>query len=144
MLSDHEMMRAIQNNIDRDGQHLFAIFPDDENPGFAYTIGNANLGLPELLIVGNFMPRIMGPILNELGRRMRAARAPLEGDVSLGGRYPVRIRLTGPAAKWRYTLLANRYLGHERYTVLQVLLCDLDGRYPGEPACDPVYDAPLV
>jgi hypothetical protein len=46
----------IQSNIDRMGQHIFAIFPDADNAGFAYTIGNARLGLPELLITGNFAP----------------------------------------------------------------------------------------
>ena len=139
-----DLMRLVQENIDRAGQHVFAIFPSKESPAFAYTIGNANIGLPELLLIGNFAPRTSAPILNELGRKMRAAGNPLEGDVSLGGRFPVRIREASPSAKARYTIQAGHYLGHEHYDVLQLLICDLEGRYPGEPGCDPDYDVPLA
>lgn len=139
-----DLMRRVHENIDRDGQHVFAIFPSRESPAFAYRIGNANVGLPELLVIGNFTPHTTGPILNQLGRKMRAAGKPLAGDVSLGGRFPVRIRQTGPAAKARFTIQAGQYLGHERYDVLQLLFCDPEGRYPGEPGCDPNYDVPLA
>lgn len=138
------LMRLVQENIDRNSQHVFAIFPSEESPAFAYTIGNANVGLPELLIIGNFAPHTTAAILNELGRKMRAAGFPLVGDVSLGGRFPVRVRHADPAAKGRYTIQAGQYLGHERYDVLQLLFCDPEGRYPGEPGCNSNYDVPLV
>lgn len=134
----------VQQNIDRHGQHVFAVFPDKNGPGFAYTVGNANLGLPELLIIGNFVPHTSAGILNQLGQQMRDAGVPLAGDISLGGRFPVRIRQTRADVRSRYTIQAGRYLGHERYDVLQLLLCDRDGRYPGEAGCDPDFDVPLA
>lgn len=135
---------VIQANIDRAGQHLVAVFPGDEEPGFAYTVGNAGHGLPELLILGNFAPSTMGGILNDLGRRMRSAGQPLDGEISLGGSFPVRIQPAGRGAVRRYTLMAGRYLGHDRYSVLQVLFCDPFGIFPGEPGCDPRYDVPFA
>lgn len=134
----------IERNIARSGQHLFLIFADGETPAFAYSIGNALLGLPELLLVGNFSPRVAGAILNELGLKMRDARRPLEGDIDVGGQFPVRLRHASADARQRYTLQAGRYLRHEEYDVLQVLLCDPDGIYPGEPGCKPGYDVPLA
>lgn len=144
MTRHSDMMGAVQANIDRSGQHIFFIGPSDDEPAFAYTIGNALSGLPELLIIGNFSPGTSGGILNDLGRRMRASGKPLASDVSLGGQFPVRVRVARPAVKWRYTIQAGQYFGHERYDVLQLLLCDRDGRYPGDPGCDPDFDVPLA
>lgn len=139
-----DMMRAVRSNIDRHGQHIFFIVPDDEQPAFAYTIGNAPIGLPELLLIGNFSTTTSGGILNELGRKMRASGEPLAGDISLGGDYPVRIRAASTMATQRYTIQAGRFFGHDHYRVLQILLCDPNGNHPGEPGCDSAYDVPLA
>ena len=144
MLDPSDFYAAIDRNIARNGQHLFLIFADGETPAFAYSIGNALQGLPELLLVGNFSPRVAGSIINELGRKMRDARRPLEGDIDVGGRFPARVRQASVQARQRFTLQAGRYLRHEEYDVLQVLLCDPDGAYPGEPGCAPAYDVPLA
>ncbi|MDE8650571.1 DUF4262 domain-containing protein [Novosphingobium album (ex Liu et al. 2023)] len=141
---DLDIYAAIERNIARSGQHLFLIFADGETPAFAYTIGNALHGLPELLLIGNYSPRVVGSILNDLGHRMREVRRPLEGEVDVGGQFPVRLRQASAEARGRYTLQAGRFLRHEEYDVLQVLLCDPMGRYPGEPGCEPGYDAPLA
>lgn len=135
---------AIERNIARSGQHLFLIFADGETPAFVYTIGNALHGLPELLLIGNFAPPVAASIVNDLGRRMREARRPLEGDIDVGGLFPVRLRHASPEARQRYTLQAGRHLRHEEYDVLQILLCDPDGNYPGEPGCEARYDVPLA
>jgi len=135
---------TIEGNIARSGHHLFLIFADRETPAFAYSIGNALQGLPELLLIGNFSPRVAGSILNELGQKMREARRPLEGDIDVGGQFPVRLRHASAEARHRFTLQAGRYLRHDEYDVLQVLLCDPSGIYPGEPGCEPAYDVPLA
>lgn len=144
MEPDLDIYAAIEHNIARSGQHLFLIFADGAAPAFAYTIGNALHGLPELLLIGNFSPRVAGGIVNELGQRMRDARRPLEGDLDVGGQFPVRIRRASSEARERYTLQVGRYLRHEEYDVLQVLLCDSKGVYPGEPGCEPGYAVPLA
>ncbi len=138
------MRAAVQDNIDRSGQHIFAVFPDDTDPGFLYTIGNANHGLPELLVVGDFAPHSIVPVLNEIGRRMRDTGKPPAGDISLGGKFSIRARIASDEAKARFTIQAGQYLGHENYAVVQLLLPDPSGRYPGDASCDPRYDVPMA
>jgi len=133
---------VIQSNIDRAGQHIFAIFPDADTAGFAYTIGNARLGLPELLIIGNFAPVLMASVLNEVGRRMRQTDQLPDKDIDIGGAFPIRPRLAGAAARRAFTIQVGRFLGHEEYAVVQLLLPDPMGLYPGEARCDPRYDVP--
>jgi len=137
-------MPIVAQNIAQFGQHVFAVFGDHDEPGFAYTIGNANRQLPELLLIGNFTYKTVLSVLNELGERMREQNCPLEGDIGLGGKFPVRIRPTTEHVRAFWTLQVGQYLGHERYDVLQVLFCDPQGRYPGEPGCDPDYNVPFA
>ncbi|SMH26464.1 DUF4262 domain-containing protein [Mesorhizobium australicum] len=134
-------MREVAQNIDAFGQHLFQIFGQGTAPGFTYTIGNADRGLPELLLIGDFPSRIAAGLLNELGAKMREDGKPLAtGLIDIGWSIPVKIRRTGPLARTRYTIQVNRYLGHDCYSVLQVMVCDENGRYPGDPGCDHRYD----
>lgn len=144
MTSAPDIYAAIERNIARSGQHLFLVFAERETPAFAYTIGNALHGLPELLLIGNYSPQIAASVLNDLGQRMRHSGRPLEGEIDIDVHYPVRVRHAAPEARQRYTLQAGRYLRHEEYDVLQVLLCDPDGIYPGEQGCKPSYDVPLA
>lgn len=144
MTEASDFYAAIERNIARSGQHLLLIFADGKTPAFAYSIGNALHGLPELMLIGNFSPRVAGSIINELGQKMREARRPLEGDIDVGGQFPVRMRHASAEARQHFTLQAGRYLRHEEYDVLQVLLCDPAGIYPGEPGCAPAYDVPLA
>lgn len=134
----------IERNIALSGQHLFLVFASGDAPAFAYSIGNALQGLPELLLIGDFPPRVAGSILNDLGLMMRRACRPLHGDIDVGGQFPVRLRQASADARQRFTLQVGRFLRHEEYDVLQVLLCDPAGIYPGEPGCEPAYDVPLA
>ncbi|WP_337847815.1 DUF4262 domain-containing protein [Sphingomonas sp.] len=144
MTPAQDIYAAIERNIARSGQHLFLVFAERDAPAFAYTIGNALHGLPELLLIGNYSPQIAASVLNDLGQRMRHSGRPLEGEVDIDAHYPVRVRHAAPEARQHYTLQAGRYLRHEEYDVLQVLLCDPDGIYPGEQGCKPGYDVPLA
>src|SRR5262249_19240425 len=106
--------------------------PDSGFP-FAYTIGNAIVGLPELLVIGTHE----GNILNILSERMIArGRAFDDGEiVSLGGKYPIKIVNADQRAQSEYTIQAGQHHGYENYTVQQVLLCDRQGCFPGDPGC---------
>lgn len=134
--------QQIQSNIDRVGQHVFGIFPtspDDE--GFLYTIGNALRGLPELLIVGNIPLDIGCMILNVVGDHMRKSEKTLdEGFLDLDWTFPFKIRKCSDRAKEEYTVQCGQFLGREDYDVLQVMICDKAGKYPGEEGVDPRYD----
>lgn len=134
--------QQIQSNIDRVGQHVFGASPT--SPGdeaFLYTVGNALRGLPELLIVGN-IPLEMGcMILNVIGDHMRKnERAPDEGLLDLDWSFPFKIRKCSDLAKEEYTIQCGQFLGRENYDVLQVMICDKSGKYPGEENVDPRYD----
>lgn len=134
-------MREVKQNIDAFGQHLFQVFGDASEPGFTYTIGNADRGLPELLLIGDFPSRISVELLNELGAKMRETGKPLPtGMVDIGWSIPIKIREAGPRARSHYTIQVDQYLGHARYTVLQVMVCDENRNYPGDPGCHARYD----
>lgn len=134
-------MRDVKQNIESYGQHLSQVFGDGSDPGFIYTIGNADRGLPELLLIGDFPPHIAAGLLNELGAKMREDGKPLAtGLVDIGWSIPVKVRQAGPLARSRYTIQVDQYLGHDRYGVLQVMVCDENGRYPGDAGCAPRYD----
>lgn len=66
--------REVEQNINAFGQHLFQVFADGAEPGFTYTIGNADRGLPELLLIGDFPSRIAAGLLNELGAKDARSR----------------------------------------------------------------------
>ena len=78
-------MREVRQNIEAFGQHLFQVFGDRPDPGFTYTIGNTDRGLPELLLIGDFPSHIAAGLLNELGAKMREDGKPLAtGLVDIG------------------------------------------------------------
>jgi len=135
----------VQQHIDQSGQHVFGIFPDAAagEDGFYYTIGNALRGLPELLLIGSIDPPLATHILNTLGDYMRKNEHALpEGLFKPSTDWPhdFKIRKTGWRAKARYTIQATRFLEREDYVVLQIMICDPQGRYPGDPKCAKPYN----
>ena len=135
----------IAEQIMRHDQVIQAVFPRQGETGtpFFYTIGNAPWGLPELLLIGNLRPETAMLLLNPLGERMRSEGKPLsEGLLDIGWNYPVKVRKTGPAARERYTVQAGVSLGHEDYEVKQIMICDREGRFPGDIGCELEVDRP--
>ncbi|MCS4088447.1 DUF4262 domain-containing protein [Rhizobium sp. BK176] len=129
------MKRVMRNNILMAGQHIQAVF-GDKGERFFYTIGNAELGLPELLLIGNFPDQFAAQALNEIGQYMRGrGKPPAEGLLDIGWTMPFKVRNAGGNVRTEFTAQAGEYLGHERYAVVQVMICDRDGRYPGDPGC---------
>ncbi|APH74873.1 DUF4262 domain-containing protein [Aquibium oceanicum] len=101
--------REVKQNIESYGQHLSQVFGDGSDPGFIYTIGNADRGLPELLLIGDFPSHIAAGLLNELGAKMREDGKPLAtGLVDIGWSIPVKVRQAGPLARSRYTIRGDR------------------------------------
>lgn len=129
--------------IEKHGQALICVLAGEgeNSPPFIYTIGNAVRGLPELLLIGPLRPELSGQALSELGEKMRRDGKPLaEGLVDIEWSFPFKVRKAGPRAKDDYTNLAGQYLGREDYEVLQVMICDKEGRYPGDPGCAPALN----
>lgn len=129
------LYRKIREIIHRTGRCVIAVDAEAGTAPFAYTVGPSLRGLPELLIVGAEPKHAQG-CLNRLGDIQDALRAPLYGDVHIGGRYPVRlVPLPDPEdAGERYLRAAPAGAA-----VTQVLISDLAGVYPDEPGCDPRY-----
>ncbi|RIA46424.1 uncharacterized protein DUF4262 [Hephaestia caeni] len=144
MFTSPDTLNTLRETIDHNGQAEIAVVTGAGTPCFAHTIGNANHGLPELLAIGAFMPGRILQILAQIGHGMRKAGMAPDSEIDLGRTYPIRTRLAGPVARSRYTTDAGAYLGHDKYTVIQLLFADPSGRYPGEPGCDPRYDVQLI
>jgi hypothetical protein len=134
----------VRKNIKRYGRAVFGIFPDQDmkdptNEVFAYSIGNALKGLPELLIVGmyNETAKQLINILSE--KQLQRGHAFDDGElVSLGGKHPVLVVAAGDEVKERYTIQVKNFVG-EPYDVMQIVMCDKEGRFPGQEGCAPPY-----
>lgn len=133
----------IEANIAAHGQHLLGVM--DGGEPFLYTIGNHARGLPELLAVG-VDPSVFAGVLNHLGRMQRArGRAFEDGEIlDLGGRFPVKAVMCGPAGIEDYAIQAGVHYG-EGVEVAQILVPDEEGRFPDEEGCrEPYASQPIL
>ena len=119
------------------GQSLVAVDEGDER--FLYTVGNHAAGLPELLLVG-VNPSSFFRVLNHLGQMQRdLGRGFEDGElVEMGGRFPVKASHCGRVGAERYAIQAEVHCGEE-VSVVQILIPDTQGRFPGEEGCDEPY-----
>lgn len=141
-------MRTVDANIKRHGRHLTGVV--DTRP-FMYTTGHAERhGLPELIILGLAYPSA-GRLLNAIGDMMftaadEGAAWTFPRDVDLGGAFPARLQaVRNPAhVKDEFTCTCGRRLGHRDYRVVQVILCDKEGRFPGHPECAEPFASQVI
>ena len=132
-------------HIRRTGRSIIGVFPCEGDDGlpFAYTIGNDLKGLPELLVIGTSD----GGFLDDLSRLMIAAGHTFEDGQTFqmaGARVPVKLIRANFSATADYTIQAGVFFGHHDYAVMQVLLPDRVGRFPGEPGCQQPYESAPV
>jgi Domain of unknown function (DUF4262) len=126
--------RKIVSDIDRYGRSVIGVGSDDAPP-FAYTIGNCLVGLPELLVLG----MADNDLLNRLSEMMiDRGHGFDDGElVSLGGLHPVKvINATSEAVKDEYTFQVANFTERDDYDVLQIVIPDRNGRFPGDPKCE--------
>lgn len=137
----------VAKNIAAYEQNLVGVGSEEGNLPFTYTIGNHEVGLPELLIIGG-AAGLYGHVLNTLGAMMRERGAPFsDGElVSLGGEHPVRIiNVPTSAVSEDYTCQVEHYYQTTDYKVQQVVVCDTSGRFPDEEGCDEPWSlAPVL
>ncbi|HPG04863.1 MAG: DUF4262 domain-containing protein [Rhodoblastus sp.] len=100
-------------------------------PGFSYTVGLTEHGLPELVIAA-LPPDVAHGTLNQIGALMRKNGPFKNGDISyevLQGNFRVAfVDLPGGALP-----IANARYGADDYHALQVFWPDPNGRLPWEP-----------
>ena len=132
-----EFHRNVDNDIRRHSRSVVCVGKrcddcDDGSPSFAYTIGNWPR-FPELLIIGTADGRVLNTLSDMMIKRgVTFADGEL---VNVGGTLPVKIINADHRAQDEYTIQAGQHFGHENYRVLQALIPDRNGRFPGDPEC---------
>jgi len=141
-------LRAALDNVAGSGRHIQGVGPGEGKPAFCYTAGNCEKGYPELLLIGNFDPRIIAQVLNQMSDDMIENQARPEGKVLPwpDSEYPVLARaVTDPAmVRDKYTLLVDDILCIKEYDIIQIVLCDPTGKFPGDEGIEPYFDITLV
>jgi hypothetical protein len=137
-----QLRRRITENISKDGQAVQVVGASEtaESQPFMYTIGNYHLGFPELLVIDTDKDIIAG-VLNRLGKMQRErGRAFADEElVSIGGKFPVRIVDAGTVGRAKYATFVGIFYNTQNYDVRQVVIPDLQGRWPDQPGCDLPY-----
>jgi hypothetical protein len=139
-----EFQRKQAENIARHGRSCLGVFAladakDPVNETFIYTIGNAQKGLPELLLVGVCND---GGALNLLSEEMIRRGRPFDDRevVKLSGAdHPVCVVEASNDVKDDYTCQANGYWGRDGYSVMQVVIPDRAGLFPWQAGCAKPY-----
>src|SRR5258708_22779378 len=108
------LCRELREKIQEHGRWILYVFPTDntEGPPFAYTIGNHEKGLPELLVVGTEK----GGFLNDLSAIMvNRGKQFADGEiVDLGGTFPGKVVDANPDVRERCTIQVGQYTAMRR------------------------------
>jgi hypothetical protein len=140
----------VAENISRHGRHLVGVFPNEGEPdplnnAFQYTIGNHLKGLPELLLIGlydnTFILNRLSSIMIERGRKFTDGELVSLGE---GAKYSLLVVDAADSVKDRYTIQAGQHLGTEEYQVMQVVMPDKSGRFPGQRGASAPYSKVIV
>lgn len=137
-----QLRRQITENITKDGQSVQIIGPSEgpDSQPFMYTIGNFHHGLPELLLI-DVDKREFAGILNRLGKMQRDRKRAFADEelVGIGGKFPVRMVDAGVVGRTKYAKFVGIFYNTQNYEVRQVIIPDLQGRWPDQPGCDLPY-----
>jgi hypothetical protein len=136
----------IAKTIEDCGRQIIAVGAENKALAFAYTIGNATKGLPELLLIGNCDPKIAQSVLNKLSDQLLKANKPfVNGErVSIGGKFDLQVWDTTAIAHSQYTLQATEFFHSREYAVQQVVVPDPKGCYPTDKRCHKRYRVPVL
>jgi hypothetical protein len=137
---DESEKRAL-DDIAKFGWHLIVVNPDEQGPGFVYSVGMMQtLGHPEIIMFG-LAPQLMGTVVNDMGRQVRSGRNFAElglfEDVLTG----YACKIVEVANRWHsdylgYAMWHRRHLG--KIGTLQALQCLWPykaGKFPDEQGC---------
>lgn len=115
----------------------------DGEASFTFTAGLTERDLPELVVYGLAAP-VAAYALDELARRLVAGEDPADGELltELVGEVPVQLRAATRVLD-RLGAAFELY-GEERVRVRQLVVPDLDGRWPWETGYDLFRLQPLL
>jgi hypothetical protein len=140
----NELFKRFAENIARDKRQILSVQGTRKEPPFAYTIGNQEKLLPELLLFGNLGATEISSILNDLSEHMIYTKAPWPLGENVWGDYHFYAYDGGCVAKANYTYQAGQFYGNEDYKVLQIVLPDRKGRWPDEELCHKSFKVPIL
>lgn len=147
MKSEAEIKRVLDDMaaraadiIDKTGRCCTTVFGPDANSAFTYTTGNYLVGLPEVIVFG-LVGAHASAMLIELSEKMiERGRAFDDGeDVDLGGRFPLHVLAATDAGVREHLVLTRRFAGSRTFSVMQAVVCDLEGRLPWDEGCASPY-----
>lgn len=131
------LLRELVDNMYQDGHSVQYMGPEivlDTAP-YAYTCGRALYDKPELLISGPFDKEELRDTLDAAAELIDSfASLPVTAVSALGRPFQVRPCSPTPCHS------CAAVFGPGRFTVSQLIWCDSNGRYPG----DPDYDIPTT
>lgn len=152
-LADHDdpkmfpiIKPAIDANIKTYGQAVIACARTKEVPEavpYMYTIGLRARGQPELIFVGEASPD-MGGLINKICESLKLhIRFHDNMRVGIGTRHPFKLLTVGMKAKSQMQHCAA-YWKTLDFDVMQIIMCDKEGRWPGDPDCSEPFASTVV
>lgn len=139
--NDHDIEAWVQQMIARNGYAQLSVHTSDDGvPGYAFTIGlEASRKMPELFCMG-LAPDNVSRLFVLCIEGQESGTCDLsagEQDVdSLVQGFVLRFRRVGPAMRAKLNA-ARPERDADLSDILQLVLPDNDGLFPGDPGCDP-------
>ena len=132
------LLKQTKEHIARNGRSVFSITGDGKTPNFGYTVGNNKL---EFIVFGNIPPQTLHYLLNAVWDAFNnpTADAPTDLNVDLNWVFenlPVKLLDVSTVAASKYNLFSENVYGKFPARVIQVLLTDKNGKYPGAGGYD--------
>lgn len=131
--------RKLLDDVRDHGWHLLMVEADANCPGFVYSVGlYQTLHHPEVILFGLNPTKMMGVIINDIGRLIREGRRfenECESDELLEG-YSCTFRTVPVAVYPDYLGFAMWYYRPASFPAVQCFWPDRNGRYPWQSDCN--------
>ena len=136
------LLKQTKENIARSGRSIFVVSGDDETPDFGYTVGDNKL---EFVLFGNIPSQAIQGILNTVWAAFKTPSAGKPTDLNTSLRWhlnsaPIKLVEVSPVAAGKYNLFCQNVYNKLPKRVIQVLITDVNGKYPGEFGYDENFE----
>ena len=132
--------RRVVEDIETHGWHLIAVMPEQEAPGFVYSIGlEYSYGHPEICLFGLSSNETMFTIVNDIGAMIKSGQTFQAGSESrdILNNYPCRFESVKSQFFADYFGYARWLYQREDFRVNQCLWPDSDENFPDQSECQP-------
>ena len=140
-------LNRVRAVIDEHGVCVIGTATEEGSP-FAYTVGNFLAGRPEFLFLAGVEFEIAKSVLNALSSVMGNRGSPLVDAevVDIGAAMPVKVLSAPSETVGQYLKVAAAINNGQTagIEVLQVVMPDVDGHFPGDPDCMEPYASQII